>query len=342
MTLTAVADENCITVSARPDILASFLTILPDNVQIYKTGVDTLYHTAIQNGAKVQVLEDIVRQQICFPTVSDLKAPLRSTFDGKTLDVSCRASLVELIVDMIFIQPVNWLEVMASLVTAVPKSTGVHLVHFGPGTGLARPMARVFAERTVTTINATMSELVPPQHINGRDSIAIIGMAVNMPGAPNIAKLWEILEQGINTVSEVRFMFCPSVPTLKRHLQIPSRRFDLSIYNNPKNPKTRRAMTAHTGNFIEDPSLFDNKFFRISPREAKSMDPQQRILLQTAYKALEDSGYVPNATPTFQQDIFGCYIGVATDDYIQNLRDSIDVYYSPGMFYLTDKTFAKF
>lgn len=103
------------------------------------------------------------------------------------------------------------------------------------------------------------------------------------------------------------------------------------MYNNPKNPKSMRTMAAHTGNFIDDPSLFDNKFFRISPREAKSMDPQQRIVLQTAYEALEDSGYVPNATPTFQQDTFGCYIGVATDDYVQNLRDSIDVYYSPGM-----------
>jgi acyl transferase domain-containing protein len=91
-------------------------------------------------------------------------------------------------------------------------------------------------------------------------------------------------------------------------------------------------MKAHTGNFMNDPSLFDNKFFRISPREAKSMDPQQRIVLQTAYEALEDAGYVPNATPSFQQDTFGCYIGVATDDYVLNLRNSIDVYYSPGKY----------
>lgn len=37
-----------------------------------------------------------------------------------------------------------------------------------------------------------------------RDYIAIIGMAVNMPGAPNASKLWEILEEGINTVMEVK------------------------------------------------------------------------------------------------------------------------------------------
>ena len=60
------------------------------------------------------------------------------------------------------------------------------------------------------------------------------------------------------------------------------------------------------------------------------MDPQQRILLHTAYEALEDSGYVPNATPTFKPETFDCYIGVATHDYLQNLRSNIDVYYSTG------------
>jgi acyl transferase domain-containing protein len=63
------------------------------------------------------------------------------------------------------------------------------------------------------------------------------------------------------------------------------------------------------------------------------MDPQQRILLHTAYEALEDSGYVPNATPTFRPETFGCYIGVATHDYLQNLRNDIDVYYSTGNFF---------
>lgn len=60
------------------------------------------------------------------------------------------------------------------------------------------------------------------------------------------------------------------------------------------------------------------------------MDPQQRILLQVAYEALENAGYVPDSTPTWQSETVGCYIGVATHDYLQNLRDEIDVYYSTG------------
>lgn len=105
----------------------------------------------------------------------------------------------------------------------------------------------------------------------------------------------------------------------------------MSDYNNPKDANAKRRMAAHTGNFIDGVDEFDNKFFKISPREAKSMDPQQRVLLHTAYEALENSGYVPGATPTFDPETFGCYIGVATHDYLQNLRDDIDVYYSTGM-----------
>ena len=61
-----------------------------------------------------------------------------------------------------------------------------------------------------------------------------------------------------------------------------------------------------------------------------SMDPQQRILLHTAQAALDDAGYVQDSTPSFQRSSMGCYIGLATGDYTDNLRDEIDAFYSPG------------
>jgi acyl transferase domain-containing protein len=121
--------------------------------------------------------------------------------------------------------------------------------------------------------------------------------------------------------------------------KIPEHRFKVSDYDDPKHAKPGRTMKACTGNFMDGVDEFDHNFFRISPREAKSMDPQQRILLQTAYEALENCGYVPNDTASFQQQTFGCYIGSATHDYLQNLRDDIDVYYSTGeifSFYLSE------
>lgn len=93
-------------------------------------------------------------------------------------------------------------------------------------------------------------------------------------------------------------------------------------------------MSTTHGNFCEDTDAFDHTFFRISPREARSMDPQQRLLLRNAYKALESAGYVPNATPSFNPDTFSVYVGASTDDYVQNLRNDIDVYYSTGKLYI--------
>lgn len=111
-------------------------------------------------------------------------------------------------------------------------------------------------------------------------------------------------------------------------------------------------MKTRTGNFVHTFNQFDHKyvqnlffscfsdlesnrnifvrFFNISPREAKNMDPQQRMLLQVAYHALEDAGYVPYGTPTFNPETFGCFIGASTHDYAQNLRNDIDIYYSTG------------
>lgn len=86
------------------------------------------------------------------------------------------------------------------------------------------------------------------------------------------------------------------------------------------------------GNFLSHPDAFDNAFFHISPREAQSMDPQQRILLQVAYRALESAGYTPDSTPSWKREAFGTFVGVATHDYENNLRNDIGVYYSTGKF----------
>ena len=63
------------------------------------------------------------------------------------------------------------------------------------------------------------------------------------------------------------------------------------------------------------------------------MDPQQRLLLRTAYEALENAGYVPYATPTFNPERMGCYVGAATNDYVLNLRKDVDLHYSTGSFF---------
>ncbi|KAJ7712367.1 putative polyketide synthase [Mycena metata] len=313
--ITAVMDSACVTVSGRPDLLAKFSRSLGPGCVVHKTGLDTLYHSPLHtNGAREEVIADVKRRAIRFPEFADLSVPILSTFSGDSLTSRVtQGSLVELVIDMILTQPVNWDLVAVKIIQSVPDASSVRLLNFGPGTGLLKTLERAFPKGRLSDIDVTRdTRPVASGHVRAKhEPIAIVGMAVNLPGAPNTAKLWDVLQNGINTVSE-----------------IPEHRFKVEDYNGGKHPK--RQMTAHSGNFLENVDEFDNKFFKISPREAKSMDPQQRILLHAAYEALEDSGYVPNATPTSRPEMLGCYIGVATGDYVQNLRDEIDVYYSTG------------
>ncbi|KAG6866326.1 Type I Iterative PKS [Blastosporella zonata] len=313
--ITAIMDDTCVTVSGRPDILSAFSNFLATNVNVvvHKTALDTLYHSPLHaTSTRHQVLLDVASRNIRFPQFSDIHVPIRSTLTGDAITKDeTSGSLLELVVDILLLHPVNWSVVIDRVVALVPPKSHITLLNVGPGLGLSRSTERAFPRGRTSLIDLTSASSHLPRPQPKQEPIAIVGMAVNMPGAPNVSKLWEVLEQGINTISE-----------------IPEHRFRISDYSNGTNPK--RTMKAHTGNFIEGADEFDNKFFKISPREAKSMDPQQRVLLHTAYEALEDSGYVPNSTPTSRPENFGCYIGVATHDYLQNLRDDIDVYYSPG------------
>jgi acyl transferase domain-containing protein len=85
------------------------------------------------------------------------------------------------------------------------------------------------------------------------------------------------------------------------------------------------------GNFLSNPAAFDHKFFNISPRAAEAMDPQQRILLHVAHEALENAGYVPDSTQGWKRDGFGCFIGAATGEWADCLREEADLYYSTGI-----------
>ena len=104
--------------------------------------------------------------------------------------------------------------------------------------------------------------------------IAIIGISCRFPGgANNPEKLWSMLSEGRNAWSDV-----------------PSNRFNWkSFYHSC--PNNNEASNHRGGHFLDqDISSFDVSFFNIPPSKAHAMDPQQRIQLKTAYKALENAG----------------------------------------------------
>ena len=147
----------------------------------------------------------------------------------------------------------------------------------------------------------------------GKCKLAIVGMAGRFPDAASHEKLWELLEKGLDV-----------------HRVVPKDRFPVETHVDP----TGKAInTSHTpfGCWIENPGLFDPRFFNMSPREAFQTDPMQRMALTTAYEALEMAGYVPNRTPSTRLDRIGTFYGQTSDDWREiNAAQEVDTYFITG------------
>lgn len=128
------------------------------------------------------------------------------------------------------------------------------------------------------------------------DSIAIIGMSCRFPGGANSPDaFWKILESGTDVIDD-----------------IPASRWDKHEYYD-SDGKAPGKMHTMRGGFMDVPvDRFDAAFFNISPKEATTMDPQQRILLELSWEALEDAGINPE---TLRGGDAGVFIGVSSTDY---------------------------
>jgi len=134
--------------------------------------------------------------------------------------------------------------------------------------------------------------------------IAVIGMAGRFPGAPDLEAFWQNLASGIDSISTV-----------------PPDRWDFNLCYDP-DPNTPGKTYSRWGGFLEGVDNFDALFFRISPREAESIDPQQRIFVEEAWKALEDAGYCER---NLRGRRCAVYVGTTTGDYTLRLQEySVD------------------
>ncbi|KAI1769355.1 putative polyketide synthase [Hypoxylon sp. FL1150] len=329
--VSAKNSASCVTLSGRGDQLARFIEEkLPAQCRTRPTNVLTLYHNRARLNTifldALNTLERELSSQWEVPVV--MAAPLFSTVTGEPLPVSQKpdtpttlGQLIRLLLEMIFLEPVEWVAVQNTILSEAQQhgaSGPCEILNFGPGYGVSkagRPLPKTVEIRDASATGVSSTHANGPSAIS-MDDIAIVGMAVDLPGAQDADELWENLCNGVNSCSEI--------PPSRFHID------DFYQAKDAKGNRAKRSINTRYGNFLGNPFLFDNDLFDISPREAKSIDPQQRVLLQTAYRALEDAGYVPDATPSFARDTFGCFVGSATLDYVENLRADIDVYYSPG------------
>lgn len=146
------------------------------------------------------MLCDVRNRGIKFPTRDALKVPIVSTFTGAP--ATATAPLIEEIVDMILTQVADWDRVVSSTVERLKSlRRAIEVLNVGPGTSLTRALEQKIsaAGLDVSVRDISTSKHIPP----AMEPIAIVGMAVNMPGAPNIDRLWELLHKGESTLSHV-------------------------------------------------------------------------------------------------------------------------------------------
>ena len=165
---------------------------------------------------------------------------------------------------------------------------------------LGRPVstAKLFEHFTIKSLAAHLAgerkaapEPVPARHRGADDEdIAVIGMACRLPGGVTTPEeYWELLRRGGDGIIEV-----------------PRERWDAdALYD--ADPEARGKSYCRYGGFVTPIDLFDAAFYGISPREARALDPMQRMALDTCWEAFERAGYTMERLRGSQT---GAFIGV--------------------------------
>ncbi|MFJ2767233.1 type I polyketide synthase [Streptomyces sp. NPDC087300] len=125
---------------------------------------------------------------------------------------------------------------------------------------------------------------------HGCQPIAVVGVSCRLPEAATPEAFWRLLAEGRSAVGRV--------PAGRWTAEPPERE-------------------AHLGAFLDEVDRFDAAFFGVSPREARTMDPQQRLALELCWEALEDAGIVPE---TVRGGPAGVFVGAIADDYARLLH----------------------
>ena len=129
------------------------------------------------------------------------------------------------------------------------------------------------------------------------DWIAVVGMACRFPGANDLAEYWQLLESGTDAITDGRR--------------------DAGTWTGAVGDPDAEDIAIRRGAFVDGIDWFDSRFFRISPIEARMMDPRQRMLLETSWQAIEDAGLEPDH---LRGSRTGMYAGIGGSEY----RDLID------------------
>ncbi|KAF2816384.1 BcPKS16, polyketide synthase [Mytilinidion resinicola] len=247
------------------------------------------------------------------PDMSKLQVTVRSNRTGEKLSDD---SIIEDLIIMMLAACCDWYALL-SRVAEDMKASGRpshHMVIFGlndsvplsPFNKQRLKISKFKAHELITEISGSQpfpsarthrASINPSTFPN--TAIAIVGVACRLPGANNLEELWEFISKGGDAHQE-----------LPKDRIDPGRNFRLS-------QDSSMGKNRFFGNFLSDIKRFDNSVFGINPKEAASLDPQMRMLLELSYEALESSGYLSSHVRN-AEDAVGCFIGSSLNEYHEN------------------------
>ena len=242
------------------------------------------------------------------PNASDLQAQVRS---NKTGDLITRGSLTHEIVSVILASRCEWYSLLTELAKDLDLSgRRTHtFATFGIGDCIPlSPFHKLQLQITKIEVQSLVAEAMYKVRANRleddydypRDAVAIIGASCRLPGANSMEELWDLISSGSS-----------------RHAEVPTDRFDIHGSFRASQDRKFTEKRKFYGNFVDNVENFDHAFFRTNPKEALNMDPQQRVLLELAFQAMDSSGYL-GSHQRESGDHVGCFIGASFAEYLDN------------------------
>lgn len=240
--------------------------------------------------------------------------PVCSSVSGEPIATANPLELLEICLSEILLEELHWDLVLKHCRSTTAPDVKIHAI--GP-TNLSTSMLSALKDSSAHVTLEDQSTWISTSSTGTRRKadadIAIIGMAGRFPDAADHELFWQLLEQARDV-----------------HRPIPPDRYPVDSHTDPAGKKRNTSHTPY-GNFIENPGLFDARFFNMSPREAAQTDPMQRLMLVTAYEAMEMGGMVIGRTPSTKRDRIGTFYGQTSDDWREiNAAQDIDTYFISG------------
>lgn len=196
------------------------------------------------------------RPECHFASVETLNSFPRSNQKGV---ITASQQLHEVALQSLLTLQPQWFDVLTEATESMPSDVEFSIITFGaercvPPTLAPRLRKQVKQAAELISQKGAVHSIQEQQIPDKDDDIAIIGMSCKVSGAEDLEEFWDLLCKGVS-----------------RHREVGSERFDFESPFRPRDAKRK-----WFGNFIDDYDSFDHKFFRKSPREASSTDPQQR------------------------------------------------------------------